>query len=70
VPANVKQQIELWEKELNCIKSRKVMMVILNTRETAQRFCDYAGLRNIVIFKQAGLKFVIDIKHEKEAIEF
>lgn len=46
------------------------MMVILNTRETAQRFCDYAGLRNIVILKQAGLKFVIDIKHEKEAIEF
>lgn len=35
VPPNVKQQIELWEKELNCIKIKPALMVILNGQDKA-----------------------------------
>lgn len=41
VPANVKQQIELWERELNCIQTRPAVMVLINTQQSAQRFITY-----------------------------
>lgn len=75
MPPNVRQQIELWEKELNCVKTRSAMMVILNSQEMAHRFFNYANMKGIQILKQnlnEPMKkiYVIDIKHEKEAMEF
>jgi len=52
VPPNVKQQIELWEKDLNCIKARAGMLIIINSQEMAQRFVQYAMKENINLYKK------------------
>lgn len=76
IPANVKQQIELWEKELNCIKTTPAVMVVLNTQKTADAFRAFCSDRHIKILQQnmpmPGQKhiFVIESKHEKDAREF
>jgi len=76
VPANVKQQIELWEKELNCVKTTPAVMVVLNTKKTADAFRAFSSDRHIKILQQnmamPGQKhvFVIESKHEKDAREF
>jgi len=78
VPPNVKQQIELWEKDLNCIKARQGMLIIINSQEMAQRFVQYAMKENINLYKKnvvnpdtpSKIQFVIDIKNIKEAMDF
>lgn len=47
IPPNVKQQIELWEKELNCIKVRPSVMVVLNSLDTAKSFVQFCLNNNI-----------------------
>ena len=76
IPSNVKQQIELWEKELTCIQERPAIMVLIHSSQTAKRFIDYCRQKNITVLKDYTAesaqrkKFVIDIKHEKLAMEF
>jgi hypothetical protein len=51
VPPNVKQQIELWEKELNCVHTKPAIMVLLNRPELAQRFGNFSLTKNITVYK-------------------
>jgi len=72
VPPNVKQQIELWEKELNCIRVRPSIMVKLSNQEGYDRFIHFAMSKNIQILKKNPQKklFIIESRHEKEAMMF
>jgi L-2-hydroxyglutarate oxidase LhgO len=73
----VKQQIELWERELNCVKTRPAIIVLINTQHTAQKFIEYCRAKNLEIIRNHTVqgdreqkKFVLDLKHEREAMEF
>ena len=75
MPPNVKQQIELWEKELNCLVVRPAVLVLIKDSQLAEKFKqDFCTRRSIAIWRkgvdQQTVKYVIDSKYEKDAMEF
>ena len=71
IPPNVRQQIELWERELKSLKSSPGLMIEFDNQEQHTRFMDYAKLNKIQILKSKDKKLiVVDIKHEQQAYDF
>ena len=77
MPPNVKQQIELWEKELNCLTVRPAVLVLIKDSKLADKFMsDFCMTRSIPIWRRGvdsqsqSIKYVIDSKYEKDAMEF
>ena len=53
VPPNVKQQIELWEKELNCLVVRPAVLVLIKDSTLAEKFkSDFCTRRSIAIWRK------------------
>lgn len=73
-PGNVKQQIRLWESELNCIVALPGLMIEFEDSIKVKKFIEYANKKRIKIHSITDTErthlIVVDINNEKESYDF
>ncbi|CDW73476.1 tfiih and nucleotide excision repair factor 3 complexes subunit [Stylonychia lemnae] len=78
IPPNVRQQIELWEKELKSLSSKPGLLIEFDSKDRYNSFIEYAKQKKILIYKILEKEFqqkkeylvIVDVQNEKEAYEF
>ena len=72
VPPNVRQQITLWEKELNSIQVDPGLLIEFENQNAFEKFLDFANRRKIRVLKQMKEKCiaVVELKNEREVYHF
>lgn len=75
--ASVAQQLEIWEKEMNCIQDYKGLLIKFENSDQHKEFKVFKARKRIACWlwndewKEGGENVVVvDIKYERESYEF